>query len=509
MAGLLHLKFSSIGGTMTISEELEAKILRYFHVEKWRIGTIARQLNMHHTVVRRVLSQAGIPKASIIPKKSILDPYLPFVQDTLTKYPTLTASRLYFMVRERGYQGGIDHFRHQIKLHRPSREAEAYLRLKTLPGEQAQADWGHFGSFTIGKAKRPLMAFVMTLSYSRKIFLRFYLNQQLANLLRGHEAAFKIWRGIPRVVLYDNMKAVTLERYGDAIRFNPTLLAFAAHYRFEPRPVAVARGNEKGRVERSIRYIRDSFFAARKWDDLEDLNSQAMDWCDGQASDRPCPEDRTHSVRKIFEEEKNTLLPLPDNHFPTEERVEVKVGKTPYVRFDLNDYSIPHSYVRRILTVFATLENVRILAADKVIAEHKRSYDKGMQVEDKNHIEELEKRKRHSRAHRGQDRLTCAIPQAKDFLKQAAERGYNLGGVVYSLVTLLDCYNAAEIGLAMEEAMLRDSPHPNSVRVNLEKRREMQQLQPPIPLRIPDKARDVVVRPHNLKDYDLLRTMEE
>ena len=121
-----------------------------------------------------------------------------------------------------------------------------------------------------------------------------------------------------------------LERQGQAIRFHPTLLDFAAHYRFEPRPVAIARGNEKGRVERAIRYVRDNFFAARTWTNLEDLNAQAEAWCHGRAFDRPCPEDRSLSVREAFEQEQPTLLALPDNPFPTDEREEVAVGKTPY-----------------------------------------------------------------------------------------------------------------------------------------------------------------------------------
>jgi transposase len=94
------------------------------------------------------------------------------------------------------------------------------------------------------------------------------------------------------VLLYDNLKSAVLERQGEAIRFHPTLLALAGHYRFEPRPVAVARGNEKGRVERAIRYIRDPFFVARSLQDLADLNAQAEAWCRGAAADRPCPEDR-------------------------------------------------------------------------------------------------------------------------------------------------------------------------------------------------------------------------
>ena len=126
---------------MTIPAELEAQILRYFHVEKWRVGTIARQLGVHHATVDRVLAQAGLPKAARPHRPSRLDPYLPFVLKTLAQYPTLTASRLYAMVRERGYAGGEDHFRHLIAHYRPRPPPEAYLRLKTRPGEQAQMDW--------------------------------------------------------------------------------------------------------------------------------------------------------------------------------------------------------------------------------------------------------------------------------------------------------------------------------------------------------------------------------
>ena len=133
------------------------------------------------------------------------------------------------------------------------------------------------------------MAFVMVLSYSRQIFLRFFPDARMENFLRGHVSGFTAWGGVPRVLLYDNLKSAVLERHGDAIRFHPTLIAFAGRYRYEPRPVAVARGNEKGRVERAIRYVRDSFFAARTFKDIDDLNAQAEAWCNGHAADRRCP----------------------------------------------------------------------------------------------------------------------------------------------------------------------------------------------------------------------------
>ena len=231
------------------------------------------------------------------PRPSKIDAYLAFIRQSRRASLTLTASRLYVMAYERGYRGSPDHFRHLIACHRPRPKAEAYLRCGTLPGAEGQVDWGHFGHLEIGRARRPLMAFVMVLSYSRQIFLRFFLDARMENFLRGHVAAFEAWQGVPRVLLYDNLKSAVLERRGDAIRFHPTLLGFAGHYRYEPRPVAVARGNEKGRVERAIRYVRDAFFAARTFADLDDLNAQAEAWCNTQAADRRCPEDLKHSVR--------------------------------------------------------------------------------------------------------------------------------------------------------------------------------------------------------------------
>ena len=492
---------------MTIPPEVEAQILRLHHVEKWRRGTIARQLRVHHGTVTRVLAQAGLPRTDPPQRGSKVDPYLPVILETLQKYPQLTASRLFAMVCERGYNGSPDHFRHVIACLRPRPPAEAYLRLRTLPGEQGQCDWGHFGHLTIGRARRALMAFVMVLSYSRQIFLRFFLDARIENFLRGHAAAFAAWKGCPRVLLYDNLRSAVLERHGDAIRFHPTLLAFAAHYRFEPRPVAVARGNEKGRVERAIRYVRDSFFAARQFSDLDDLNRQAEDWCLGIAADRPCPEKKQVTVRETFAEEAPKLLPLPDNAYPLTERVAVKVGKTPYVRFDLNDYTVPYTKVRHLLTVLADPDTVRIVDGAEVLACHPRSYDKGAQIEDPAHLEALANEKRAARRHRGVDRLATAAPAAQTLLQGAAGRGDNLGAITGELLRLLDRYGAAELDVAIREALERGVPHPNAVRLALERRREQRNEAPPVAVELPDhvKTRDAAVRPHRLETYDQLK----
>lgn len=490
---------------MTLAPHRDAQILRLYHAEKWPIGTIARHLGIHHRTVRRVLEDSGDPLIRQ-PRKSRLDPFLPFILQTLERYPGLTSSRLYQMVKERGYSGGEDHFRHRIALYRPTKPAEAFLRLRTLPGEQGQVDWGLFGHIEVGRARRSLVAFVMVLSYSRRIFLRFYLDARMENFLRGHVAAFTEMGGVPRTLLYDNLKSAVLERQGDAIRFNPTLLHFAGHYRYQPKPVAIARGNEKGRVERAIRYIRDAFFAAREFKDLDDLNEQATAWCRGPACERPCPEDPSHPVGEIFSQEKPRLLPLPEDHYPTEERVTVSSGKTPYIRFDLNDYSIPHTHVRKTLTLIASPSEVQILDGIDCIAVHPRSYDKGDQIETREHIQALVLAKQKARLHRTQDRLATSLPTAPDFLIAAAEKGYVLPAVTRDLEALLDSYGADELTIAMTEALAAGSPHPKTVYLALERRREKQNRPPPIAIQLSEKARkhDAPVRTHDLVNYDQL-----
>lgn len=489
-----------------ISRALEAEILRLHATEHWPVGTIATQLRVHHATVRRVLAQAGVPPSKPV-RASMVEPYLAFMAEMLAKYPTLRASRLYAMVRERGYPGAPDHFRAVVARVRPRPAAEAYLRLRSLPAEVAQTDWAHFGKLSIGRAVRPLMAFVMVLAYSRYLFLRFYLGASMPYFIRGHVEAFGHFGGVARTVLYDNLRSAVLERHDDAIRFHPQLLELAAYHRFQPRPVAVARGNEKGRVERAIRYVRDAFFAARRFRDLADLNQQALTWCQGAAADRPWPEDRRRRVREVFAEEQPHLLALPSSPFPCEERVTVHAHKTPYVRFDLNDYSIPHTHVQRTLTVFASLDSVRIVNGQQVLATHARSFDRGAQIEDAAHVAALVADKRAGRAHRAQDRLQHAAPSAKALFLLAAERGAHLGVLTRGLLQLLASHGAAALETAIVAALAEDAAHLGAVRHFIDAHAHARGQQPPIAVALPDDPRmPLTVQPQPLSDYHQLAT---
>jgi transposase len=492
-----------------IAKETEAEIVRLFHGEKWPIGTIAGQLGVHHTTVQRVLRQTGLEPKAVAPRPSMADPFVPFIIEQLEKYPRLRASRLFVMIKERGYPGGADHFRRVVGRLRPKKAAEAFQRLRTLPGEQAQVDWAHFGKLQVGRAVRSLWAFVMVLSFSRRLFLRFFPGAAMPFFVRGHVEAFAEFGGAARVLLYDNLKSAVIERRGDAIRFHPTLLEMSAHYRFEPRPVAVARGNEKGRVERAIRYVREAFFEARSFADLADLNRQAAEWTATAALQRPWVEDRARTVREAFDDERSALVQLPDEPFPAYERLEVEIGKTPYARFDLNDYSVPHDRTQRTLVVFADLDSLRIADGNDVVATHARCWDRGQQVEDSAHLERLVAQKRRAREHRGFDRLARAARSSQAFLRLVGARGGNIGSSTARLLQLLDAVGAAELEEALVEALERDAVHIGAVRQIVDRRRTARGLPPPvsIPLARGEHAA-LVVTPHALATYDALKKEE-
>jgi len=272
-----------------IDLETVARIRQLHHGEGWPVGTIAAELRLHHDTVERALEEKT--RTTPAPRPSLFDPYQDFARETLKEYPRLTATRLWHMLRERGCPLGVRQVRDKVRELRPI-PREAFLRRRTFPAEEGQVDWASFGHVKVGSARRALSAFILTLTYSRMIFLRFFFDQSMESFLRGHVEAFADLHGVPRYCLYDNLRSAVVERHGGAVRFNPRLLELAAHYHFAPRACRPARGNEKGAVERTVRYVRDSFFAARSFTTLEDLNRQALIWREEIAARRGWPVDK-------------------------------------------------------------------------------------------------------------------------------------------------------------------------------------------------------------------------
>jgi transposase len=495
-----------------VTAEESATILRLHHVEEWPVGTIGVELGRHHDTVERVLAHAGLGVQKQSTRTRLVDPFLPFTKEILEKHPRLRSSRLWSMVKARGYTGSKSGFRAIVSRLRPRPHAEAYLRRRVLPGQEAQVDWAHFGKLTVGRAQRTLWAFVIVLAYSRLRFLRFSLCAAMPSFLRGHVEAFRFFGAVPRTILYDNLKSAVLEHEGDAVRFHPTMLGLAGHYRFEPRACAPYRPNEKGRVERAIRDVRDNFFAARDFRSVDDLNEQARAWCLEIASERRVPDAPELRVDAAFQEEKPRMVELASDDFPVEERLEVRVGKTPYLRFDKNDYSVPHTHVTRNLTVIATDDRVRVVDPEAptekaLLADHRRSFDRDQRIEIPEHLRALVEQKRRAHQSRGFDRLFSVALASRTMMDRIAERGGNLGATTSGLLQLLDRVGAEMLERAIAEVVEQDQPNLRAIHHVLDRLRHEAGLPPPLSVPISTDARAAVqVRPHALSTYDRLTT---
>lgn len=490
-----------------IDQELRSRIRRLFFAEHWKVGTIAAELAVHHDTVEAAIEIERFVNVPYRGRRELLDPYKTFVESTLDQHPRLRSTRLLEMIRERGYEGSVYPLRRFVRRTRPTSGREAYLRLVTLAGEQAQVDWASFGTIRVGRAIRKLSCFLLVLSWSRALFARFFFDQTLESFLRGHVLAFEEAGGVPREILYDNLKSAVLERQGDVIRFHPRLLELAGHYHFAPKPCAVARGNEKGRVERRVRDLRESFFAARAFGSIEELNAALATWIDRVQRERRVPRDEEdRSVRDALIAERQRLLPLPAHPFPTELVKPISSGKTPYVRFDRNDYSIPHTLVEKTLTLAASETVVRMLDGKDEVARHPRSFDAGRTIEDNSHIADLALEKRKARELRGRHRLFEAAPHARAFLEAVALHGGHLGGTTSRLLRLLDDFGAHKLDAAIADALARGALSAQSVAHILDQRRRAAGEPPPLATILPDdpRVRDLRVTPHPLADYDVL-----
>lgn len=198
------------------------------------------------------------------------------------------------------------------------------------------------------------------------------------------------------------------------------------------------------------------------------------------------------------------LVTLPSDSFPAEDVVEVTAGKTPYIRFDCNRYSIPHQRVRRDLTVRADSRRVRIFDRDELIAEHPRCWAKDEVIEKPEHVAALVREKRQARRQRGQDRLLRAVPQCEKLLSEMARRQRHLHNAVDRLNRLLDEFGRTELVAAVDEALVNGSPSVDTVRFVLDRRRRARHQPPSTPVLLPDRPeiRDLQVVPHDLALYD-------
>lgn len=483
-------------------KETELEIVRLYHAEGWRPGEIASALDVHVSVVNRLIVSESKPHSGATRRRKV-DPYIGFLKETIERYPTVTAARLYFMVYARGYTGKQSQLRAIIAKLRPTPTHTPYLRLEVLPGEEGQVDWGHFGALDVGQTKVPLYAFVMVLSHSRALYLRFYHSMTLSSFFDGHHRAFEWFGGVPRRCLYDNLKSVVLERRGSLIRYNEQFLSFAAAYRFEPRAVEVRKGNQKGRVERGIRFVRDRFFTARTWSSLGELNTLAEQWCATESLERTWKR-AGMTIRQALDNERPLLLALPEHPYPLEERIIVAVGKTPYVRVDRNDYSVPPAYVSRSVTVLASPDIIRVVDGLDEVARHQRSYERHQTFTDRAHLAALRAERQNGYGASGIEPLQQRIPSVRQFAEASVAQGASLSSVIRTIEELADTYGDVEVEATLHTALAGPFLDPKRLRQLLDAQRAEEGRQPCLLLRTVPRISHRSVSGATLSDYATL-----
>jgi hypothetical protein len=273
---------------------------------------------------------------------------------------------------------------------------------------------------------------------------------------------------------------------------------------FYPLRIRALPGHTKGRVERAIRYVRDNFFVARTFKDLEDLNAQALRWCETTAAERKWPQGREQTVAQAFEHEAPRLLPLPPTPFPCFERDLVRVDKYAFVRFDGNEYGVPPEQVGRQVEIVASENEVSIVGshATTPVATHPRSYLRGQLIGGEDHQKAVLASKPRARRHAGLARLISLVPEAQGFVERLGERGENIGGAVSGLLSRIDTHGHELVSLALAEVLKSGSCTFRAVNFVM-RRLESERARPhQEPAEITTRFGDLAVTPHEGRTYD-------
>lgn len=485
-----------------ITPELRAQMRRLVLVEGWAIETVARRFGVHHSTVRRALNEGQQPR-EVVPGK--LDKYKDRIVERLTELPELSGARLYAELRGRGYEGSIAILRRYIAKVRNPRPRRPYLRVEVEPGEQAQVDWGSFGKYLVDGTQRPLSAFVMVLSWSRAIFVDFSFDQQMETFLRMHERAFAHFGGVPRRILYDNLKSVVLHRVGTTIQFNPRFLQLAGHYLFEPMAAPARYPEAKGKVENGVKYVRSSFFYGRAFSSLADLRAQAVTWRDQVADQRRHGTTHERPAERLVLE-RQRLRPLPERRHDCDVVVSCIVQSDCRVRFDTNSYSVPFEHVGRSVTLRADETTVRVLHEGAEVARHTRSWGRRIHVEDPAHIEKLLERRTSGKGPKRREHLASLGPECRLYLQQIARRRIDLDNEVGKLTRLRGIYGDEELARGMAAALANGTVGARYVRALIDQDRFARGLgEPPEPVVTGNADADALeVKPHALESYDAL-----
>jgi transposase len=353
----------------------ELMMILELHRQGLSVIAIARRTGRDPKTVRKYIErgvEAPVYGPRSVGRPSKLAPFMGFLRERVITFPDLSAARLTREIRELGYAGAYTAVKRFLAAIRPENGPKPYeVRIETPAGVQAQVDFARFVvDFTDDPdTSRIVWLFSLVLGHSRFLFARYVLHQDLQTLLRCHIQAFEAIGGVPIEILYDRMKtAVTGEDDQGHIVYNRSLLALAQHYRFQPRACRPYRAKTKGKVERPFSYIRQDFFLGRSFRNLEDLNTQLIDWLDTVANIRVHGTTQ-RVVTEAFAAEQPELQTMPQHRFDAVLKLERRVSHDGFVAIGGNYYSVPDR-TRRVVEVQQLPDLIRILDLDNIVAEH-------------------------------------------------------------------------------------------------------------------------------------------
>jgi transposase len=486
---------------MTAEGDRTAEVLKLGLVDGLSVRAIARRLGMARRTVRRLLGRQLPARQAREPRPSALNPHLPAIKALLEEAPELSAPAMLERLRPLGYRGGVSVLRDRMRALRGSRPREAFLTLHFHPGEAVQVDWADFG-FAIPGCPRRVSAFIMALCHSRYLYLEFTLSQAMPTFLRCMERGLRFYGGTTVTDIFDNMKTVVL-RPGPPPVFNRRFLAYAGARGFAVRACNPGRGNEKGRVERPVGFVRSRFWPGRRFATLLDLNAQAAAWRDDFANNR------VHEVTGkvpslVFEaEERRLLQPTPATPFDTDEVEAAQATKTFRVRFDRNTYSVPWRLAHQPVVIRASDELVAIYLETQRVAVHRRCWDVGQDIKDDAHEAGLlEQKPRASRA---------GLPPELDALGELGARYFkilaagtrSLTRETVRLTLLVELFGATATAQAVADVMATGHVGAEYVEYVLRHKRGLRPAPPP--LRLGDPELDALhFREPDLSVYDEL-----
>lgn len=412
---------------------------------------IARELCLDERTVRRKLdAKQFLPRKTVI-RPSKLDPFKDTVVKMVESYP-YSAIQIYQRLREEGFAGGYTAVKKFVRKVRPKRE-KAYLTLAFAPGECAQVDWGSYGSVRVGDTTRRLSFFVMVLCYSRQMYVEFTVSQTMEHFLACHQNAFLAFGGVPARIMIDNLKSGVLKHApGEAPVYNARYLDFAKHNGFSISACGVAKGNEKGRVENGVGYVKKNFLAGADLPDFAAINPAARIWLDTVANVRIHGETRKKPVEMLLAERPH-LLPLPLHPYDVGTVSCVRASSQFRVTLDSNRYSIPARFAGQRLTMKAYPDRLCFYHEESLIARHYRSYERGRDFEDPDHPKELVAQRKKARDQHLFQRFLALSHCSLDYYRELDKRHLNSGHHVRRIVALAEIHGEEAVACAISDAM--------------------------------------------------------